>query len=78
MGRKVFIEVVALHRTDGGIKPLSIIWEDGRKYEVDRIIDICQAAAGKIGGQGMRYTCSIHGKRVELFDDRGRWFMEAR
>ncbi|MCC5464562.1 hypothetical protein [Pelosinus baikalensis] len=75
---KVFVEVVAKHDTYGNVRPLSIRWEDGRVFEVDRLIDIRKAASLKGGGVGIRYTCKIMGKQVHLFDDEGKWFMERK
>ena len=75
---KVFVEVIAKHDTYGNIRPLSIKWEDGRVFEVDRLIDVRQAASLKGGGVGIRYTCKIMGKQVHLFDDMGKWFMERK
>ena len=35
-----FIDVFALMTTDGIPKPQKILWEDGRTFEVDKILDI--------------------------------------
>ncbi len=47
--------------------PTVITWEDGNKYEIDRVMDICQRAAMKAGGQGDRYTIMINGHQSYLF-----------
>jgi len=73
---KVHIQVIAQHDLEGRIRPLSLIWEDGRKFPIDRVVDIRQAASLKAGIQGMRYTCRIAGKEVHLFCDEGKWFLE--
>ena len=74
---KVQIEVVAKHDKAGNTRPLSLIWEDGRNFPVDRVVDIRQAASLKAGLQGIRYTCRIAGKEVYLFcDDEGKWFID--
>ena len=75
---KVSIEVITKHDIHGNVHPLSIRWEDGRVFEVDRLIDVRQAASLKGGGVGIRYTCKIVGKQVYLFDDGGKWFMERK
>ena len=36
--------------------PRIITWENGEKYEIDRVSDIRQTPALKAGGQGDRYT----------------------
>ena len=33
--------------------PREIIWEDGQKYEIDRVIDIRPAYAAKAGGKAI-------------------------
>jgi len=67
--------------------PREIIWEDGHRYEVDRVIDIRPAHAAKAGGQGDRYTIQVQGKPRYLFFERstnlsgdviGRWFVERK
>jgi hypothetical protein len=75
---KVFVEVTAKHDTLGNIRLLSVKWEDGRIFEVDRLLDVRQAPALKAGGVGVRYTCRIHNRQVYLFDDEGKWFMERK
>lgn len=76
MSDKIFVGVITKHDTEGRITPLQIIWEDGRKFEIDRILGKCRAASLKAGGVGWRYTCSIWNKAVYLFDEDGRWFVE--
>ena len=84
---KVYVEVIVKVNADGSIRPLMLIWEDGEKFEIDRILDIRQAPALKAGGQGDRYTIMVQGKQSYLFFERstnltgnviGRWFVERR
>jgi len=72
------VKVVVEYSPEGRVKPLLVEWEDGRKFEVDRLLDVRRAAATKAGGQGMRYTVRILGRETYLFEDEGRWFVEAR
>jgi len=74
---KVQVEVVVKFNKEGKILPLSLLWEDGRKFPIDRVLDIRQAASLKAGLQGIRYTCRIAGKEVYLFCDEGKWFIET-
>ena len=74
---KVFVEITAKHDINGSIRPLTIRWEDGRVFEVDRVLDIRQAPSLKGGGLGTRYICRIRNKEVLLFDDEGNWFVGA-
>ena len=84
---KVYVQVKVDFRQDGIMLPRKITWEDGREYEIDRVVDIRQAAAMRAGGQGDRYTIKIGGKQSYLFFERspnqtgnciGRWFVERR
>ena len=67
---KIYVEVVASFSEDGMLLPLSLIWEDGKKYLIEKVSDIRQAAAMKAGGQGDRYTISVSGKETYLFFER--------
>ena len=78
MARKVYVEVTAKFDTDGNITPLSVTWEDGTVYEIDRILDKCRAASLKAEGIGMRYTCRILGQRSYLYYEEPRWFVEGK
>lgn len=78
MARRVYVRVVVEFDEAGGVRPLSIAWTDGRRFKVDRLLDVRRAAATKAGGQGIRYTCRIMGRETYLFEDNGRWFVEAR
>ena len=84
---KVYVAVRAEFTEDGTMLPRELTWEDGEKFEIDRIIDIRQAPALKAGGQGDRYTIMVQGKQSYLFFERstnltgnviGRWFVERK
>ena len=76
MARRVYVRVILEVDEIGKARPVKIFWEDGRGFEVDRLLDVRRAAATKAGGQGMRYTCRIMGHETYLFEDDGRWFVE--
>ena len=78
MTRRADVKVIARHDEQGRVCPLEVEWEDGRRFEVDRLLDVRRAAALKAGGQGVRYTVRILGKETYLFEDEGRWFVEAK
>lgn len=67
--------------------PRAIVWEDGHRYEIDRVIDVRPAYAAKAGGQGDRYTIKVGGQQKYLYFERstnlsgdiiGRWFVERK
>lgn len=87
MNIKVYVAVKANFNEDGTLIPFELTWEDGRRYTIDRVVDIRQAAAMKAGGQGDRYTIVVNGQRSYLFFERstsltgnnlGRWFVERK
>ena len=59
---KTFVKVTAEHDERGQIRPLLLTWTDGRKFEIDRVLDMRQAPSLKGGGLGIRFTCRIRGK----------------
>ena len=73
---KINLEVNAKFDLEGNVRPTSIIWEDGRVFAIDRVLDVRRAASLKAGGVGVRYICRICGKTVALFNDEGKWFVE--
>ena len=84
---KVYVAVRAEFDEDGIMLPRELTWEDGEKFEIDRVLDIHQAPALKAGGQGDRYTIMVKGKQSYLFFERstnltgnviGRWFVERK
>jgi hypothetical protein len=78
MARKVFVKVLAEFDSEGQVRPVSVTWEDGRVFEVDRVTDARRAVSLKAGGTGMRFTCMIRNKQVYLFYEEPRWFMEGK
>ncbi|NCD09681.1 MAG: hypothetical protein EOL98_09690 [Negativicutes bacterium] len=73
---KIILTVNVRHEKDGRALPTSIVWEDGRLFTIDKVLDIRRAACLKSGGVGIRYICKICGKTVALYDEEGIWFME--
>ena len=78
MAHRAYVRVLMDVDEFGKVHPLKIYWEDGRGFEVDRLVDVRRAASTKVGGRGIRYTCRIRGREIYLFEDDGRWFVEAR
>lgn len=76
---KIYVETVAEFSADGQLKPLWIVWEDGRKFEIDRVLRVERAASRKAGGVGLRYTVMIGGREHHLYyEENYRWFVEAK
>jgi len=78
MATKTFVEVNVHYDLNGKMTPVSITWEDGRIFEIDKIMDCRRAASLKAGGQGLRFICRIRNKEVYLFYDEPVWFIEGK
>ena len=76
--RKVYVGVQLTVSPEGDVRPNTIMLEEGTVYEIDRLKHRCRAHATKVGGTGIRYTVVIRGQETYLFEDDGKWFVEAR
>ena len=77
MSNKVYVDVLAEFSRDGVLLPKEITWEDGRKYEITRLIDKRRGATTKSGCVGDIFTCVVDGKEIFLYyEDNNMWFME--
>lgn len=74
---KQYISVTATFDRDGNIIPLYVNWDDGRRFEIDRVTDVRYAASLKAGGAGIRYTCRIGSHEKYIFLEENRWFVES-
>ncbi len=75
---KVYVGVFAKFTPEGGMEPFCLEWTDGRRFFIDRILNRRRAASLRAGGCGIRYTCLIRGRQVELFyEENYRWFVTA-
>lgn len=73
---KAYVEVLARFTVDGQLLPVSIVWESGKRYEIDRISRIQRMASRKAGGAGICYTCRILNREIRLFyEENGLWFV---
>ena len=54
--RKVYVEVEVTHRVDGSARPHLITFENGEKYEIDRVIQRCRAASTKVGATRYKFV----------------------
>ena len=74
---KTYVNVMVEHRSDGVKTPKEIRFDDGRRFEIDKVTERRRAVATKVGGTGIRYTIYVRGHERKLFEDGGLWFVEA-
>ncbi len=82
IGHKVYVDTVVEFSDEGAVRPLSIEWEDGRKYEITRVKDCVPGASRRAGGAGIVYTCIVDGKEIHLYYEDSpsgaKWFLESK
>lgn len=64
---KVYVDVVAEFSKEGCLIPILFVWEDGRKYKIDKVLKIERCASRKAGGVGTMYTCMVQGRKAICF-----------
>ncbi len=76
--RKVCVEVTVRFLKEGGMRPVCLTWEDGRKFTVDRVKFVERAPARVAALLPVRYTCVVEGRERMLYfeADALRWFVE--
>lgn len=73
---KKYLNVICIHDHLGQIMPLYIIWDNGVKYKIDKVVQRIPAHSLKTGGAGIRYTCVIAQQKRYLFLEENKWFIE--
>ena len=80
---RIYIELRVSFGADGTMTPAAIKWNDGRVFEIDKVLDV-RRAASDAGSMGLRYTVKIMGQVRRLFFEdaysdtgRPRWFVES-
>ena len=85
--KRVYVDVDVRFDNAGRMMPRVLTWKDGRKYEIDKVLDVRPAHAARAGGQGDRYKVRMRGQERELFFEHstdmsspnvGRWFVEGK
>ncbi len=74
----MYVDVSLDISRDGRVRPRTLRYEDGTVYTIDQLKEVRRAASTKVGGLGTRYTIMIRGHESYLFDEDGKWFVEAR
>lgn len=83
--KKQYVKVVSDFDATGYMQPTSIIWDDGRVFQIEQVRDF-RPAESIANLHGDRYTVLINGQERHLFFERvdplfsgrfGRWFVEV-
>ena len=72
--RKFFVKVRADHEIGGRILPIKFREAGGAVCIIERILGVSPT---RRGAKGFKYTCQVGGREIDLFYDRGLWYVEA-
>lgn len=70
----VYVDVEVMSDKEGNIRPLTIIWRDGSRYNIDKVYRAVQSILPQ-GGEALCYECRIKGHRKDLYFSNGSWFV---
>ncbi|HPF53255.1 MAG TPA: hypothetical protein P5116_00475 [Eubacteriales bacterium] len=75
---KKYVAVDVYIDEDGALHPVCVHWDDGRRFEVQTVIEARRAASLKAGGTGIRYRCLICGQERFLYYEDPKWFVDVK
>lgn len=73
---KRYIEVILKQKKDGEMIPLYVVWDNGKKYKIEKIFNK-QRKASVVGGCGLMYSCMIEGRQRNIYYEKDKWFIES-
>ncbi len=72
--QKYYVTVEHIEDTDGIIIPTRILWNDGRRWEIKKVLHTCIASHNEF--EGIRYTIKIGRAEKYLYRDGQRWYVD--
>lgn len=75
---KKYVEMIVRYTEDGQVIPLAVRWSPEQLFEIDRVLDVRQAASLRAGGTGIRYLCRIQGKERFIWLEGNKWFVDTK
>lgn len=73
--RKQYVEVLATHRIDGSVRPQTITFAAGPRYDIEEVKGVKLTKLYTTKEIAREYTVIIRSKQTSLFEDDGRWFV---
>lgn len=71
-----YVSVIAMFNELGEVTPLSLFWENGKEFIIDKVISKKNLASTKGGGVGIRFEIKIKNQTRFLFLHEYKWFVE--
>ena len=84
---KVYVQVKVFFDPAGFMKPVELIWKDGKIFRIDQVIDMHESQAAYSSVRRDKYTVKICGQQCSLYVERtrlphgmqvGRWYVERK
>ena len=73
--KKTYVKVECQCSEDGAVIPKTIIWHDGRRWTVDRVIHSCASYNGEF--EGIRYTVKIGSAEKNIYRLGSMWYVDT-
>lgn len=72
--QKAYVSVICRCDKEGVMQPIRICWDDGRSWDVKRVLHTCTAAHHEF--EGIRYTIKIGSAEKYLYRDGRQWYVD--
>lgn len=72
--QKHYVSVESTVDSDGILQPTKILWDDGRRWEIRKILHTCMPSHHEF--EGIRYTIKIGRVEKYLYRDGQRWYVD--
>lgn len=73
---RVYISVESITYTDGFIKPIKIFWEDGRTWNIKRVLHVAEPIDNEF--EAIRYTVLIGSAEKNIYRSGASWYVFTR
>ena len=76
---KVYVGIMTFTDADGISKPVELVWPNGAKYSISKVIDKRTAPPAHVGSSmTVRYTVQIQGRERFIYYEKfsNKWFVE--
>ena len=72
--QKYYVSVESSVDTDGIVLPVRICWDDGRSWDVRKVLHTCKPSHNEF--EGIRYTIKIGRAEKYLNREGQRWYVD--
>ena len=73
--KKIYVQVDSERQESGEVIPLTVSWQDGRIWNIDRVLHSCISHDGEY--EGIRYTVIIGSSEKYIYRAGHAWYVMA-